>query len=166
MIQQGTAINGATSSTYTIDKSLVGKYIYVVVTATKDNYNTATWNAKTGATENTTAAVAKQDLSVTATPYSAVYNGNTNYAKVQVTSSEWNGATIVSGTTTSYGTNVTTSGVKNTDYNLSPGYKDWTNGDKTVYFKVTGGTYYNDYTGNTTVTINKKSLTSYCQANI
>ena len=58
-----------------------------------------------------------------------------------------NGATIVSGTSTSYGTNVTTSGAVNTSYNLSPGYKDFTNGAKTVYYKVTGGDYYNDKTG-------------------
>ena len=40
-----------------------------------------------------------------------------------------------------------------TSYNLSPGYKDFTNGAKTVYYKVTGGTYYNDATGSATVTV-------------
>ena len=35
----GTKIDGATSSTYTIDSGLVGKYIYVIVTARKNYYN-------------------------------------------------------------------------------------------------------------------------------
>ena len=36
----GTAISGATSSTYTVTSNRVGKYIYCKVTFTKDNYNT------------------------------------------------------------------------------------------------------------------------------
>ena len=32
---------------------------------------------------------------------------------------------------------------------------DYTNGAKTVYYKVTGGTYYNDKTGSATVLISK-----------
>ena len=46
-------------------------------------------------------------------------------------------------------------GAVNTAYNLSPSYTDYTNGAKTVYYKVTGGKYYNDKTGSTTVTISK-----------
>ena len=38
--ENGTAIEGATKATYTIDSSLIGKYIYVVVTAEKENYKT------------------------------------------------------------------------------------------------------------------------------
>ena len=61
----GTAIADATENTYKIDKSLVGKYIYVVVTASKTNYNKVTWSDITDTT-NKTATVAKQALSVTA----------------------------------------------------------------------------------------------------
>lgn len=37
-ITGGTLISGATSSTYKISESVIGKYLYVVVTAKKDNY--------------------------------------------------------------------------------------------------------------------------------
>ena len=68
------------------------------------------------------------------TNYSASYDANTHYATVKVTSPNWNGSTIVSGESTSYGQNVTTAGVVNNSYNLKPGYSDYTNGAKTVYY--------------------------------
>ena len=145
----GVDISGATSSTYTIPKEKVGQVISVSVRAKATNYANKTL------TSSGTDAVAKQNLSVTTTNYNAAYDGNTHYATINVTSSAWNGSTIVSGTSTSYGTNVTTSGVVNTSYNLKPGYSDFTDGTKTVYYKVTGGTYYNDKTGSATVTITK-----------
>ena len=45
----GTAISGATSSTYTIGSGLVGKYIYVVVSASKTNYTSTSWSDITDA---------------------------------------------------------------------------------------------------------------------
>ena len=150
----GSAISGATSSTYTVPKEQVGKTITVSVVASATNYANKTL------TSSATAAIAKQDLAVTTTNYNAAYDGSTHYATIKVTSASWDGATIVSGTSTSYGTNVTTSGAVNTSYNLSPGYDDFTNGAKTVYYKVTGGTYYNDKTGSATVNVTKKALTS------
>lgn len=55
----GTEISGATSGTYTVGSGLVGKYIYVVVSASKANYTSTTWSDVTDATANTTATVAR-----------------------------------------------------------------------------------------------------------
>lgn len=85
----GTAISGATSSTYTIGSGMVGKYIYVVVGAIKENYDGITLVDATDTTNNTTQAVAKQNLSVSTTNYSASYDANTHYATVKVTSPIW-----------------------------------------------------------------------------
>ena len=156
----GTAISGATSSTYVVDKAYVGKYIYVVASVgAATNYTTpANSTDITDATANGTATVAKQDLAVTVTNGSRAYNGSALYATVKVTSANWDGKTIVSGTSTSYGNTVTSTGAVNTAYNLLPGYTDFTNGAKTVYYKVTGGTYYNDKTGSGTVTVTKANM--------
>ena len=151
----GTAIANATRSTYTIDKSFVGKKIYVVVTAKKTNYNTAEWKDITDS-NNKTAEVAKQDLSVTATPYNGSYNGTAHNATIKVNSVSWDGQTIVSGTSTSYGNTVTSEGVKATAYNLLPSKTDA--GTYPIYYKVTGGHYYNDLAGETTVKINTVNL--------
>ena len=151
----GTKIANATSSEYIIDKSLVGKYIYVVVSASKANYNSAEWKDITDSYENKTLTVAKQDLSVTATPYSGTYDGSEHYATIKVNSGSWNGQTIVSGIGTSYGNTVTSTGVTGTTYNLLPSRTDASTTAQTIYYKVTGGTYYKDSTGSTTITIKK-----------
>ena len=151
----GTAIANATRSTYTIDKSFVGKKIYVVVTAKKTNYNTAEWKDITDS-NNKTAEVAKQDLSVTATPYNGSYNGIAHNATIKVNSVSWDGQTIVSGTSTSYGNTVTSEGVKATAYNLLPSKTDA--GTYTIYYKVTGGHYYNDFASSTSITIKTVNL--------
>ena len=152
----GTAIGGATRSTYTIDKSFVGKKIYVVVTAKKTNYNTQTWSDITDSDTNKTAEVVKQDLSVTATPYNGSYNGTAHNATIKVNSVSWDGQTIVSGTSTSYGNTVTSKGVKATAYNLLPSKTDA--GTYTIYYKVTGGHYYNDFASSTSITIKTVNL--------
>ena len=151
----GTKIANATSSEYIIDKSLVGKYIYVVVSASKANYNSAEWKDITDSYENKTLTVAKQDLNVTATPYSGTYNGSEHYATIKVNSGSWNGQTIVSGIGTSYGNTVTSTGVTGTTYNLLPSRTDASTTAQTIYYKVTGGTYYKDSTGSTTIKIEK-----------
>ncbi len=151
----GTKIANATSSEYIIDKSLVGKYIYVVVSASKANYNTAEWKDITDSYENKTLTVAKQSLSVTVTPYSGKYDGKEHYATIKVNSGSWNGQTIVSGIGTSYGNTVTSTGVTGTTYNLLPSRTDASTAAQTIYYKVTGGTYYKDSTGSTTITIKK-----------
>ena len=53
----GTVISGATSSTYTVPKNMIGRYIYVVVTASKANYNSKTFSDVTDASNNKYAAV-------------------------------------------------------------------------------------------------------------
>ena len=151
----GTKIANATSSEYIIDKSLVGKYIYVVVSASKANYNTAEWKDITDSYENKTLTVAKQDLSVTATPYSGKYDGKEHYATIKVNSESWNGQTIVSGIGTNYGNTVTSTGVTRETYNLLPSKTDSKTSPYIIYYKVTGGTYYKDSTGSTTITIKK-----------
>ena len=148
----GTAISGATSSTYSVPKEQVGKTITVSVVAKATNYTNKTL------TSSATSAIAKQDLAVTTTNYNVAYNGSEHYATIKVTSADWDGKTIVSGTSTSYGESVTTTGAVNTNYNLKPGYTAVTSA-KTVYYKVTGGTYYNDKTGSATVTITQKKGT-------
>lgn len=57
----GTAISGANTSTYQIGSGLAGKYIYVVVTASKDFYTSKTFSDITDASNNTTATVSKAD---------------------------------------------------------------------------------------------------------
>ena len=151
----GTKIANATSSEYIIDKSLVGKYIYVVVSASKANYNTAEWKDITDTDTNKTLTVSKQNLNVTATPYSGKYDGKEHYATIKVNSGSWNGQTIVSGIGTSYGNTVTSTGVTGTTYNLLPSRTNASTAAQTIYYKVTGGTYYKDSTGSTTITIKK-----------
>ena len=57
-----TAITGATNKTYVIDESLVGKYIYVIVTASKDNYVTTTFKDITDSTNNGSSTVIGADI--------------------------------------------------------------------------------------------------------
>ena len=60
----GTNISGATSSTYTVGSSLVGKYIGCTVTvASTTNYNSATGNDITDATNNDTSKVIPENPS-------------------------------------------------------------------------------------------------------
>ena len=150
----GTAIADATENTYKIDKSLVGKYIYVVVTASKTNYNKVTWSDITDTT-NKTATVAKQALSVTANAATATYDGKEHNATVKVNSASWDGKTIVSGTSTSYGNTVTSAGVTGTTYNLLPSRT--AQGTTNISYKITGGSYYNDFKGASSVSINPSS---------
>ena len=148
----GSNISGATSSTYVLPKEMVGKKISVSVVAHATNYTDKTL------TSSQTSAIAKQDLSVTKTNYNSAYDGSDHGLKVKVTSADWTGGTIQSGTSTSYGENLANA-VYNTEYTLNPTYTNYTT-SKTIYFKVPGGTYYNDYTGSGTVAISKKALTS------
>lgn len=155
----GTATVSSNKCTYSIAKAQVGKYIYVTITAQKSNYSNRSFSDITDASANTTATVAKKTLSVTATNYNSAYDGSAHGATVKVTNSDWDGKTIVSGTSTSYGTTVTSTGAYNTTYTIKPTYTAYTNGAKTVYYKITGGSYYKDYTGSATVNITKATPT-------
>ena len=136
----GTAISGATSSTYKIGSGLSGKYIYVVVTATKENYNSSTWRDITDATNNTTATVSKASISPTVSMSGYTYGGTKSSPSVSGNSG--------SGTVTYYynTTNSTTGGTA------------WTN--VTSATTLNAGTYYmyaviaesTNYLGATTAT--------------
>ena len=148
-----TNIDGATSSTYTVDKENVGKYIGCKVTvAETDNYK-----AKEELTEEVK-EIEKQDLTVTRTNYSGIYDGKEHGITVKVSSTDWDGKEIVSGINTNYEQSVTEEGTTNIEYTLKPTFIDATNLE-TVYYKIVGGTYFNDYTGTGTITITKANST-------
>lgn len=107
--------------------------------------------------------VTKANLTVTATS-ERNYNGSAQYPAIAVTSSGWDGKTIVAGTSTSYGTTIQSNGMSNTPYNLTvvsgTNVKDSKTNPGTygpAYYKITGGTNYNDYTGSVGLKINPVS---------
>ena len=162
----GTVSCESTNTTY-VTCSVNTSTKKLTLTPVKPTSSAVTVKLKAAAGTNYSAAtdqavsvtVGKGTLTATATAYSGAYDGSVHYAKIKVTKSDWDGKTIVSGETTSYGQSVATNGAYNTDYDLKLGYTDYTNGAKTVYYKITGGTYYNDLTGSTTVTISKRNVT-------
>ena len=151
--ESGTNIEGATNSTYTIDKEYVGKYVGCKVkVAETDNYI-----AKEDLTEEVK-EIEKQDLTVTRKNYSGIYDGKEHGIEVKVTSTDWDGKEIFSGTSTNYEQSVTEEGTTDIEYTLKPTFIDATNLE-TVYYKIVGGTYFNDYTGTGTITITKANST-------
>lgn len=78
----GTAIQGATSKKYTVGPESVGKYIYVVVTAKKENYNTKTLTDITDKETNGNATAAKIQLKKPALTGTYIYNGKTQTVTV------------------------------------------------------------------------------------
>ena len=73
----GEKISGATNSTYTVTSSDVGSYIYVVVKASKANYDSTSFSDVVDATNNVT-ETAKNSVAKPDTTYckSLTYNGN------------------------------------------------------------------------------------------
>ena len=71
----GTPIDGANRKDYTIGDGLVGKYIYVVVTAKKDNYNEVTFSDITDPTNNGSATVMKISIQKPTATGNYTYNG-------------------------------------------------------------------------------------------
>ena len=134
-----------------------------VLTATKPG--TVTVTASVAATTNynaytptsKTITINKATLTVTEVNYSGTWDNSSHSSSVKVTKSDWDGKTIVSGTSTSYGTTVTSNGAANTTYNLKTA-TDYT-ASTTIYYKVTGGTYYNDYEDSVTFAITKANST-------
>ena len=103
----GSAINGATSSTYTVGPGLVGKYLYVVVSATKANYNNATWSRAVSG------AVAQRAITIHAKNQSIVYGNSisTALSQVEITSGSLASNDAISAITLAASTsNVTSSG--------------------------------------------------------
>ena len=92
----GTAISGATGRTYKVGSGLVGKYIYVVVTAKKTNYANATFRDITDSSNNGSATVTKISVAKPTASGTYTYNGNTQTLNV----SGYNSSTMnISGNT-------------------------------------------------------------------
>ena len=95
----GTVISGATSSTYTVPKNMIGRYIYVVVTASKANYNTKMFTDVTDASNNKYAAVVCEHTYTDATctvPKTCTKCGATSGSAL---GHNWSGATCTTANT-------------------------------------------------------------------
>ena len=101
--------------------------------------------------------IEKADLTVSANDVKQTWTGDTYKSTVTVSNTDWDGKTIVKGSSTSYGTNVTTTGVAGTAYTLYEA-SAYTASTK-VYYKITGGTNYKDYEGSITFEISKANAT-------
>ena len=114
-------------------------------------------NYKLPSSPTATLSIAKADLTVSANDVKQTWTGNPYKSTVTVSNTDWDGKTIVKGSSTSYGTNVTTSGVAGTAYTLYEA-SAYTASTK-VYYKITGGTNYKDYEGSITFEISKANAT-------
>lgn len=145
----------ATNMTSMSQTSVGSKTIYAFFRPTD------TANYKDSSVVSTTVQVInKANLTVTEVNYSGTYDGSSHSSTITVTNDDWTGKTIVCGTSTSYGTTVTSNGVADTAYALktATNYTDST----TIYYKVTGDTNYNDYADSVTFAIAK--ATGYATA--
>ena len=99
----GSPINGATSSTFTLTSSQVGKYIYATITCSKANYTTASASNKANATNNKTATVKTKVTKPTAANYCAnpTYNG----ASQVLTNTAADGYAFTNNSATNYNAN-------------------------------------------------------------
>ena len=79
----GTPIDGANQENYTVGEGLVGKYIYVVVTATKTDYDNATFVDITDPTNNESGTVMKVNLEKPTIKGTYTYNGAEQTAVVE-----------------------------------------------------------------------------------
>ena len=145
----GTSYGSATTTAPTRNRNSVGTTSFIAFWP-GNNY----WNASSNSSQ-AKLIIGKATLSVTEVNYSGVYDGLSHSSSITVTSANWDGKTIVSGTSTSYGTTVTSTGAVNSEYNLktATNYTALT----TIYYKITGGTNYNDYTDKVTFEISKAS---------
>ena len=116
--------------------------------------DSANYTDSADATTTVTVGV-KADLSIAKINYSGTYDGNKHISSIKITNSDWTGKTIVKGTTSSYGTTVTESGVANTAYELYSSINAVPT-TTTIYYKVTGDNNYKDATGSVTFLMNKK----------
>ena len=72
----GTALTEiTTNNTYTVGKGLVGKYIYVVVTASKENFEDKTFKDITDSGNNTTAVVEAKKITKPSAQTGLIYTG-------------------------------------------------------------------------------------------
>ncbi len=116
------------SNTYTIGKGLVGKYIYVVVTATKPNFNSATFEDLTDDENNTTETVSAKEIAAPTAKTGLIYNGQ-NQTGVE----NGSGYTVTDGTKKdagNYTANVELEDKENTIWN------DGTTDDKSMPWSI------------------------------
>ena len=73
----GTKITGATNKTYVIENGMAGKYIYVVVTASKTNYESQSFTDITDVANNGSATVEKLSIAKPTVKGTYTYNGKT-----------------------------------------------------------------------------------------
>lgn len=107
-----------------------------------------------------TLTVNKANLPVIEVNCNVPWDGESHSSTVTVnvkSPAVWDGKTIVKGSSTSYETTVTENGVAGTPYALhtATAYTAPT----TVYYKITGGTNYNDYADSVTFEISKVNAT-------
>ena len=120
-------------------------------TATASSLSNANYKLPSSNTKSYT--IGKANLVIEEVNYNAPYDGKSHSSTIKVTNSDWTGKTIVSGSTTSYGTTVTSSGVGDYAYALksATNYTPLT----TIYYKITGDNNYNDYADSVTFQISK-----------
>ena len=145
----GTNYGTATTTAPSRSRTSVGTTTFIAFWPGNDY-----WNASSNSSQ-AKLIVNKATLTVTEVNYSNAYDGSSHSSSIKVTSPNWDGKIIVSGTSTSYGTTVTNAGAVNTVYNLktATNYTPLT----TIYYKITGGTNYNDYADSVTFEITKTS---------
>ena len=145
----GTNYGTATTTAPSRSRTSVGTTTFIAFWPGNDY-----WNASSNSSQ-AKLIVNKATLTVVEVNYSNAYDGSSHSSSIKVTSPNWDGKVIVSGTSTSYGTTVTNAGAVNTVYNLktATNYTPLT----TIYYKITGGTNYNDYANEVTFEITKTS---------
>ena len=120
----GSPIATATSSTFTLTSSQAGKYIYVVVTCSKENYTSNSSSQKTSTASNTTAITKTKVAKPTASGYCAnpTYNGSSQV----ITKTAATGYSFTNNSATTYINPTPVSGKAETVYevtaNLSNNY--------------------------------------------
>ena len=146
----GTAISGATSSTYKIGSGLVGKYIYVVVTASQTNYTSKTFSDITDATANTTATVARASANMGVNPSSLTLT----YPTTGSFTYTYTGDGTIS--CSSSATSVATCSVDTTNKKVT--VTPVATGTATITLSASQGTNYNATSKNVSVTVNNGTL--------
>ena len=118
---------------------------------------TSSDNYKLPATTTTTLTINKANLDVTEVTYNGIWDGVVHSGYIVVDNDDWDGKTVVMGSTQTYGTTVTTNGAPDQNIVLisSSSYTP----QATIYYKVTGGDNYNDYEDSIQFAIGKEAAT-------
>ena len=142
----GTKITGATKKTYTLTDNEVGKYVYVVVTASRSNYVSKTYTSNVSSKITSAPPVMKANP-ITVTANTLTYTGSSQQL---VTVSNAKGSVWYS--TKQAVTNSNKEGVGSTTIPSGTDAKTYT-----VYWYTSGNTEYEAASGSVSVTISKAS---------